>query len=102
MQLDSGRPVIPPGDVAAVAAPIRGKNLDELVGEHLQQHRRAMHLAEGAVAVMALLTALAVMVGVLAIRERNSAIRELDLSISGQLISQSGEQGDTESRPREV
>jgi hypothetical protein len=89
MQLDSARPVVPPRDVAAVAAPIRGKHLDELVGEHLQQHRRAMHLAEGAVAMMALLTALAVMVSVLAIRERNSAIRELDLAISGQLASQS-------------
>ena len=89
VRLDSGRPVIPPNDVAAVAAPLRGRHLDELVGEHLRQHRRAMHLAGGAVAVMALLTALAVVVSVVAIGERNSAIREQTISLSRQLAAES-------------
>ena len=80
-QLDDGKPKIPVNKVAAVAAPLRGKHLNELVGEHLRQHRRAMHLAEAAVAVMAVLTALAVVFSILAIVASNNAIRERNEAI---------------------
>jgi hypothetical protein len=96
VRLNGGKTAIPPNDVAAVAAPLRGKPLDELVGEHLRQHRRAMHLAEGAVALMAVLTALAVVISVLAVRERNVAIgqrniatREQEIALSRQLATES-------------
>jgi WD40 repeat protein len=87
VRLDSAKPKIPVNKVAAVAAPLRGKNLDELVGEHLRQHRRAMRLAEGAVAVMAVLTALAVVFSILAVRERNSAIRERNQAVSADVAT---------------
>ena len=66
-----------------------GKKMDELVGEHLRQHRRATRLAEGAVAMMTLLTALAVVFSILAIGERNNAIRERNDAIRQQAIAQS-------------
>jgi hypothetical protein len=96
VQLDSGRQKIPVNKVAAVAAPLRHMKLDELVGEHLRQHRRAMRLAEGAVAIMAVLTALAVVFSIKAvvasnnaIRERNDAILERNDAIRQQTIAQS-------------
>ena len=89
VRLDSRSPMIPAGRVAAVAAPLRGKKMDELVGEHLRQHRRATRLAEGAVAMMTLLTALAVVFSILAIGERNNAIRERNDAIRQQAIAQS-------------
>jgi WD40 repeat protein len=70
--------------------------MDELVGEHLRQHRRTMHLAEGALALMTLLTALAVLFSVIASRERNvaisqrnTAVREQAIALSRQLAAES-------------
>lgn len=82
VQVGSGRPRIPASKAAAIAAPLRGKHLDELVGEHLRQHRRAMRLAEGAAAVLAVLTVLAVVVSILAVRERDTAIAERNQALS--------------------
>lgn len=82
VQVRSGRPRIPASKAAAIAAPLRGKHLDELVGEHLRQHRRAMRLAEGAAAVLAVLTVLAVVVSILAVRERDTAIAERNQALS--------------------
>jgi hypothetical protein len=87
VRLDRGKTAIPPHDVAAVAAPLRDKHLDELVGEHLRQHRRAMHLAEGAIAVMALLTVLALVVSILAFHERNVAIGQRNTAIQERAIA---------------
>ncbi len=88
VRVGSGKPRIPANKVAAVAAPLRGKQLDELVGEHLRQHRRAMRLAEVAVAVMAVLTALAVVFSIVAVRERNTAITERNQALSSALAAQ--------------
>jgi len=88
VQVGSGRPRIPVNTVAAIAAPLRGRHLDELVGEHLRQHRRAMRLAEAAAAIMAVLTALAVIVSILAIRERDTAITERNQALSSAAAAQ--------------
>ena len=48
-----------------------------------------MHLAEGAIAVMALLTAIAVVVTLVAVGERNTAIRQQAISLSRQLAAES-------------
>jgi WD40 repeat protein len=85
VQLDDRKSVIPDRDVAAVAAPLRGMNMDKLVGEHLTLHRRAMRLAKGAVAVMAVLTALAVAFGIYASVERNTAIQQRDQAVANQI-----------------
>ena len=71
---DSHKLLIPDDRVAAVAAPLRSVPKDQLVGEHLHQHRRAIRLAVAAVAVLAMLTALAVVVGLFALGQRNTAL----------------------------
>jgi WD40 repeat protein len=90
-QLHSGKPVIPAERVAAVAAPIRGMPKDMLIGEHLRQHRRAMRLAGGAVAVLAILTALAIVASVFAYGQRNSAIQQRDKAFANLLAVEVGE-----------
>ena len=57
---------------------------DMLVGEHLRQHRRAMRLAKGAVAVLAMLTAVAVAASIIAVGQRNTAIEQRDQALAGQ------------------
>ena len=84
LRLDGRRPVVPADRVAAVAAPLRGMAKDMLVGEHLRQHRRAMRLARGAVAVLAMLTAVAVAASIIAVGQRNTAIEQRDQALAGQ------------------
>ena len=91
IQLDSRKPIIPADRVAAVAAPIRGVEKDRLVGEHLEHHRRAMHLAGGAVAVLAMLTALAITASFIAYGERNTAIQQRDQAIANQVAVEAGD-----------
>ena len=85
-QLGSRGPVFPADRVAAVAAPIRGMPKDMLIGEHLREHRRAMRLARSAVAVLAVLTALAVVASLVAINQRDTAIRQRDQAIGNQVF----------------
>lgn len=59
--------------LAELAAPLRGIPKDELAGEDVRQHRRTMRLARGAALALAVLTALAVFAGVVAIGQRNQA-----------------------------
>lgn len=91
MQLDSGKPMIPAERVAAVAAPIRGIPKDMLVGEHLRQHRRAMRLAGGAVAVLTILTALAVTASFFAYGQRNAAIQQRNQAIANEIAVEAGQ-----------
>ena len=79
--LNDGKPIIPDERLAAVAAPIRDKEPDKLVGEHVRLHRRAMRLAGGAVTLLTILTALAITAGFLAYGQRNNAIREKNTAI---------------------
>ena len=58
---------------ATLAAPIRGIDKDELVGEDIRQHRRTLRLARSAVAVLALLTITAVAAGIFAQIQRGRA-----------------------------
>lgn len=59
--------------LAELAAPLRGVPKDDLAGEDVRQHRRTIRLARAAAAALALLTALAVFAGVLAIGQRDEA-----------------------------
>jgi WD40 repeat protein len=56
--------------IAQLAAPMHGLSKDELEGEDIRQHRQARRLRRGAVAALALLTAVASLTGVVA--ERNA------------------------------
>jgi hypothetical protein len=85
MRLDARRPTIPPDRIAAVAAPIRGVPKDTLVGEDIRLHRRTVRLASGAVAIMAVLTVLAVVASFIAYGQRNAAIQQRDQAIANQV-----------------
>ncbi len=59
--------------MADLAAPLHHVRKDELASEEVRQHRRTMRIARGAVGLLALLTAAAVVAGLLAISARGTA-----------------------------
>ena len=59
--------------VADLAAPLHHVRKDELASEEVRQHRRTMRIARGAVGLLALLTAAAVVAGLLAVSARGTA-----------------------------
>jgi WD40 repeat protein len=63
-------------DVASLAAPIRGIDKDELVGEDVRQHRRTIRLARGAAAMLAALTIAAIASAIFAENQRRVADTE--------------------------
>ena len=71
--------------VAELAAPIRGVPKDELIGEDISQHRRTLRLARGAVALLVLLLAIAVVGGIVALVQRNNARNQTELALAGQV-----------------
>jgi WD40 repeat protein len=87
VRLGRHRPRIPTDRVADVVAPIRGVPKDTLIGEHLRQHRRTMRLARGAVAVLATLTALALVASFIAVGQRNSARTQARIATSRELAA---------------
>jgi len=62
--------------VAEVAAPLHGRPKDELIGEDVRQHRRAVRLARGAVATLTALLVVAVLLALAAVNQRNTARAE--------------------------
>ena len=64
--------------VAEVAAPLHGRPKDELIGEDVRQHRRAVRLARSAVAALVVLLIAAVASAVFALGQRNTARDERD------------------------
>ena len=71
--------------VAELAAPLRGLPKDDLVGEDVRLHRRAMRLARGAVALLVLLTAIAAIGAVVAVIQRNTARDQSSLATARQI-----------------
>lgn len=60
--------------MASIAAPIRGMPKDALIGEDIREHRRAMRLVKGAVALLAILTVVAVVAATIAVGQSNTAL----------------------------
>ena len=75
--------------VADLAAPLHGCPKDELIGEDIRNHRRAIRLARGAAVALALLAAAAVVAAVVAVGQRNAARHQTRLATSRQLAAQS-------------
>jgi WD40 repeat protein len=73
--------------VADLTAPIRGLPKDELIGEDIRQHRRTLRLARGGVALLALLTTLAVIAAFIAVGQRNTAREQTRLATARQVAS---------------
>lgn len=87
IQHDRHAAMVPADRIAAVAAPIRGVQKDALIGEHLRERRRAMRLAQGAIALLATLTALAAAAGAIAIGQRHAAVVQRDAAIRARNIA---------------
>jgi WD40 repeat protein len=75
--------------VADLAAPIRGQPKDDLIGDDVRQHRRALRLARGAAATLLVLAAAAVTGAVVAINQRNEARDQARTALSRQLAAAS-------------
>jgi MTH538 TIR-like domain (DUF1863) len=73
--------------VADLAAPIHRRERADIVGENVRQHRRAVRLARGAIATLAILLALSLIATVLAVQQRNQAIRQNIISVARQLAA---------------
>ncbi len=59
--------------VADIASVVRGVSKDDLVGEHVRQHRRSLRLARGAVVA---LVAVVLVAGLVAVGQRDSAVAQ--------------------------
>jgi WD40 repeat protein len=64
--------------LAEVAAPLHGRPKDELIGEDVLQHRRAVRLARAAVATLVVLLIAAIASAVFALGQRNTARAQRD------------------------
>ena len=73
--------------VADVAAAVRGTDKDLVIGEHIRQHRRALRLARGGVTALATFLVLAVVAGLMAVGQRNTAVANLRTATAGQLAA---------------
>jgi WD40 repeat protein len=75
--------------VADVAAPLHGRAKDELYGEDVRQHRRAIRLARSGIVALALLAIVAALLAVLALISRNREAAQARLATSRQLAAES-------------
>ena len=73
--------------VAELAAPLRKTSKDDLVGEDIRLHRRAIRQAWSAVAALILLTVAAVWLAVFAFAQRHTAIEQLHVAQSRELAA---------------
>lgn len=64
---------------AEVAAAVHGVAKDQLVGEHIRQHRRTMRIARSGVAALAVLLVLAVVAGIGVMVQRNEARAQTEI-----------------------
>lgn len=74
--------------VADIAAPLHGRDKDELIGEDVRQHRRTRRLARAVTTVLAALVVVAALATVVAVDQRNAARRERDVAHSQFLAAQ--------------
>jgi WD40 repeat protein len=74
--------------LAEVAATLHGRPKDELAGEDVRLHRRTMRTAKAGVAALGVLTAVALMASVLAIRSRHDAREQATIARARLLADQ--------------
>ena len=60
--------------IADLAAPLHGVPKEELAGEEVRQHRRTVRIVQGAVTLLAMLTATAIVAGLVAYSQYRSAL----------------------------
>jgi hypothetical protein len=74
--------------IADVAAAVRGVPKDDLVGEHIRQHRRTMRLARGGVIALTVLLIAAVVAAMVAVGQRDRAVSAQHLAIARAMVAQ--------------
>lgn len=74
--------------VADVAAAVREVRKDDLVGEHIRQHRRTMRLARGGVSALAMLLIVALVAAGVAFQQRATAQEERNTATFNQVTAQ--------------
>ena len=77
-------------DVAHLAAPLHGRSKDDLIGDDVRHHRRAVGLARLAVTALTLLTVVAVLAATFAMNQLDTARTERDRARSRLLAAQAG------------
>ncbi len=70
--------------VAELAAPLHGVSKDELVGEHVRQHRRTIRLARAAVAGLTMLAIATTGASAIALVQRNAAREQARIALARQ------------------
>jgi hypothetical protein len=85
--------------VADVAAAVREVPKDDLVGEHIRQHRRTLRLARGGVTALAVLLIAALVAAGVAFQQRATAQRERNTAIFNQIIAQADRLHSTDVSP---
>jgi len=68
--------------IATLAAPMHGRDKDELESEDVRQHRRLTRLRRGGVVGLAMLTAVAVVLATVALRQRSIAVQQSRVALS--------------------
>jgi WD40 repeat protein len=74
--------------VADLAAPLHHRAKDELAGEDVRQHRRTVRLTRGAIATLTVLALAASTAAIIAVEQRNTAVRQQKIAFSRQLAAQ--------------
>jgi hypothetical protein len=81
--------------VAELAAPLHGRPKDEIIGEDVRQHQRALRLAWSAVATLAGLTIVSAMAALIALQQRRiaeqqraTAVEQSRVALARQLAAQ--------------
>jgi WD40 repeat protein len=74
--------------LTSLAAPIHGKEKDELAGDDLREQKRSQRLRRAAIAGLALLTVIAISAAGIAFTQRQEAIRQRNQAVASKLTSQ--------------
>lgn len=74
--------------VLDIAAPLHGRSKDELDGDDVRQFARVRRLAGAAIAALMVLTVAAATAAVIAVRQRDEAVRQSTLAEAGRLAAQ--------------
>ena len=82
------------GAIATLAAPIRGVAKDDLDSEDVRQHRRTTRVRNGGIVVLALLTVVSVILGLVAEQQAHQAQTALQRALSREMSTRSQALGD--------
>lgn len=78
---------VPDELIADIAAPIKGRPKDELIGDHVRERRRARRLIRVSASVLILLTVTAIAASIMAVNQRTTALIQTRVATSRQVAA---------------